>query len=324
MKFVIDMMGGDNGTSATVPAVRQFKQKHPNIQLIVVGKENELNSLKDIATIIHADDIIPMEAGPMEVMRARKSSMYLAIQAYQEHNADAIISSGSTGGFLSIATLKIKMIEGIERAALVAPFPTLIRNKFVTILDIGANAENNAHHLTQFALMGRLYAEKVFGIENPTTYLLSNGSEPEKGSVIGKEAHHILVEEKFPNFKGNIEAKEALHGHADVIVCDGFAGNVLLKSIEGTAKVMSTLLKEAFKTNLLTKIGYLFTKKGVKDMRDRMDYKKVGGAMLLGINGVVVKAHGNSDVLTFFSALEVAYKMAANKMVEHIKESLKK
>lgn len=323
MKIVIDMMGSDAGSVVTVPAVRNFKQLHPEVVLFVVGKTEEISSLKDIATIVDARDVLQMEAGPMEFMRAKGSSMYLALETYLKEQADAVITAGSTGGILSGATLKLKLIPGVERAAILSPFPTKILGNYTVILDIGANIDNTPHHLSQFALIGRLYAQNVYGKENPTTYLLSNGTEPTKGSLLVKETHKLLMAEQFPNFKGNIEGKEVLSGDADVIVTDGYTGNVLLKSIEGTAKTMSGMLGDAFRKNLFTKIGYLFAKSGLKDMKARMDYKNTGGAMLAGINGLVIKAHGNSDVKGFTSALQVAYKMADKRVVERLREGFK-
>ncbi|HKM02716.1 MAG TPA: phosphate acyltransferase PlsX [Bacilli bacterium] len=320
MKIVIDMMGSDAGSIVTVPAVRNFKNSHPEVELFVVGKKEEIESLSDIATIVDAQDVIQMEAGPMEFMRGKTTSMHVALNVYIKEAADAIISAGSTGAILSGATLKLKLIPGVERAAILSPFPTIKKDNYVVILDIGANNENNAKQLGQFALMGRLYAKNVYGKENPKTYLLSNGTEETKGSPLVKETHKLLIETKFPNFMGNIEGKQVLEGEADVVVCDGYTGNVLLKSVEGTAKMMTTLLKEAFKSNFSSKIGYLLSKGGIDEMRERLDYKNTGGALLAGINGVVIKAHGSSDVKGFTSALEVAFKMADKNVVELLRQ----
>lgn len=323
MKIVIDMMGSDAGSVVTVPAVRNFYKLHPDLELFVVGKKEEIDSLSDIATVIDARDIIQMEAGPMEFMRAKNSSMHVAFDTFVKEQADAYISAGSTGGVLSGATLKLKLIPGVERAAILSPFPTKIKGNYVVILDIGANIENNPLQLSQFALMGRLYAQNVYGKKDPKTYLLSNGTEPTKGSPLGKETHKLLVAQNFPNFKGNIEGKEVLSGEADVVVTDGYTGNVLLKSVEGTAKLMSSMLGDAFRKSAMTKIGYLFSKSGIKDLKERMDYKNTGGAMLAGINGLVIKAHGSSDVKGFTSALEVAYKMADKQVVALLREGFK-
>ena len=195
------------------------------------------------------------------------------------------------------------------------------KGKKVVILDIGANNENSPEELVQFAVMGELYSRYIFNVENPKIYLLSNGTEEGKGSPSGKQAYKLLKDN--PNFKGNIEARNALSGEADVVVCDGFTGNIFLKSSEGMAKMMAGMMKNMFKKNLWTKIGYLHVKGGVKEMTETMDYKSTGGAMLLGINGIVVKAHGNSDTYAFRCALNVAKNLVNENIVDKISEGLK-
>lgn len=319
--IVVDTLGGDNGSSPIIKAIKDFLKENPDIHIIAVGNENELSELKDLCEIVHAPDIVPMEAGPLEVMRMKNSSLYVANKLMKDRNADAVISAGSTGGFLSCATLILKTAPGVKRAALVSPFPTKIKGKKVTILDIGANNENSPEELVQFAAMGSIYANSVFNIENPSIYLLSNGTEDGKGSPVSKAAFKLLKDN--PNFKGNMEARNALSGEADVIVCDGFTGNIFLKGCEGIAKMMSGMIKDAFKRNLWSKIGYLHVRKGIKEMTETMDYKSTGGAMLLGINGVVIKAHGNSDDYSFHCALNVAKKMVESKVCQNISERLK-
>lgn len=321
--IVVDMMGCDLGTKATVPGVINFLKKHNDVNIIAVGRKEELTELEGLCEIIDTPDVVPMDAGAFEVMRMRKSSMIVAINTMIERNAEAIVSAGSTGGFLTSATIKLKLIEGVERAALVSPFPTRIKGKKVTILDIGANNENTPKQLAQFAVLGSVYTKKLFGVDNPKVYLLSNGVEEEKGAPEVKAAHQLLKEINFPGFMGNIEAREALDGNADVIVTGGFAGNVFLKGVEGVASMMSSMVKSAFKRNFLSKIGYLFVRKGIQEMKDCMDYKSVGGAMLLGVNGVVVKGHGSSDAYSFGCTLDLAYRMAEAEIVKNMKEGLK-
>lgn len=320
MKIVVDMMGSDLGSVATVSGVIAFHKRHPEVELICVGKQEELNEIAAFATIIDARDVVPMTAGAMDVLRAKQSSLLLAINAVLDQKADAIVGAGSTGGFLSAATLKLKLLPGVERAAIVAPFPTKIKGKKVVVLDIGANNENTPDQIVQFALMGRLYSKSVFNVEQPKVFLLSNGAEDDKGSPEIKAAHKMLREQNFPGFVGNVEAREALDGNADVLVTGGFAGNIFLKSAEGVAKMMGGMIKKAFTRSLIAKIGYLFTRKGIKEMNETFDYKSTGGAMLLGINSVVVKAHGNSDGYSFSSALEVAYKMVESDIIAKMKE----
>ena len=320
----VDCMGSDNGAKATVGGIINFLKKNKDTKIVAVGRKEELKELESYpqVEIVDAPDVVPMTVSPLEVMRARKSSMYQAITLTKENGYDAVVSAGSTGGFLSCATMRLKLVEGIQRAALVTPFPTKNGNP-LTILDIGANNETTPEQLAQFALMGRIYSQNVFNKENPSVYLLSNGAEEEKGPSEVKAAHKLLKETNFPNFKGNIEAREALDGTCDVIVTGGFAGNVFLKGCEGTAKMMSELMKNAFKKNIFTMIGYLFANSGIKGMKKVMDYKSYGGAMLLGVNGVVVKAHGNSDDYSFGCAIGLAYKMAKSNLVNLLKEGVK-
>ena len=323
IKIVVDAMGGDNGSSIVVEAAKKFLADYKDVELTLVGKKEELSSLENSCRIIDARDIVPMEAGALEVMRLKNSSMMVAIRTLKEEGLDAVVSCGSTGGFLSAATINLKMIPGVKRAALVSPFPTKIKGKKVVMLDVGANNENSAEELYQFATMGKAYYQALFNEKEPKTYLLSNGAEAHKGSPLVKETHALLQSNNFPGFMGNIEARDVLNGEADLVVTDGFSGNVLLKGMEGVAKLMGGMIKDSFKKNLWTKLGYLHVRGGMKNMSETMDYKSTGGAMLLGINGVVVKAHGNSDAYSFKSALRVAKSMVDFDMVNKIKESLK-
>ena len=322
MKIAVDAMGGDNGSKPVVEAIKEFKKTYPNDEIVVFGKKEELEELKDICRIEDAPEVVPMTAGALEVIRMKNSSMCKAINTMKEENFDAVVSAGSTGGFLSAATIILKTIPGVKRSALVTAFPTKIKGKKVTILDVGANNENSPEELVQFAKMGKAYSEALFENKNPKTYLLSNGSESHKGSPLVKEAHKLLKESNFPGFMGNMEARDILNGDADIIVADGFSGNVLLKGMEGIAKMMSSMIKANFKKNLWTKLGYLYVRGGFKNMSETMDYKSVGGAMLLGINGVVVKAHGNSDAYSFKNAMRVAHQMVEFNVINKIKESL--
>lgn len=323
LKIIVDCMGGDNGPSPIVAAIKSFLADNKDVEVIAVGRKDELKELEGVCRIIDAPDIVPMTAGALDVLRLKNSSMMVALQTMKEEGIHAAISCGSTGGFLASATITLKMIPGIKRAALVTAIPSLEKGKFMTLLDCGANNENTAEELCQFAIMGRLYSQTVLENSDPKTYLLSNGSEDEKGLPEVKEANKLLREQNFPNFMGNIEGRDALlEPEIDVLVAGGYVGNIYLKGVEGTAKMMSSLLKGAFKTNFLTKIGYLFSRKGINAMSKQMDYKAVGGALLLGINGVVVKAHGNSDEKSFRSALNLARKLAAADVVNKIKEGI--
>lgn len=324
IKFAVDCMGSDNGPEVVVEAINEFLKEYKDVFIYACGDQEKLKSLQnnDRVKILHTTEVVPMECGAMQVMRMRDSSMMKVFSIYEQEGISAAVSAGSTGGFLSLATLKLKLIDGVERAALTSPFPT-VKNKPVVVLDIGASNENKASHLVQFAKMGRIYCQCVFGLEDPKTYLLSNGTEEKKGSPEGKIAYSLLKEMNFPSFMGNMEGREALSGDADVIVSEGYTGNVFLKTTEGVAKMMSGMIKTAFKRNIFSKIGYLFAKKGFDEMSKTMNYKSFGGAILLGVNGVVIKAHGNSDAYSFRMALNLAYRMASTGIVERLKEGFK-
>ena len=322
MRIAVDAMGGDNGSKPVVEAIKQFKKDYPKDEVIVFGKKEELEELSSLCRVVDAPEIVPMAAGALEVIRMKNSSMCKAINTMKEEGFDAIVSAGSTGGFLSAATIILKTIPGVKRSALVTAFPTKIKGKKVVVLDVGANNENSPEELVQFAYMGKAYNQALFKTEKPTTYLLSNGTESHKGSPLVKQTYELLKSHNFEGFKGNMEARDVLNGDADILVADGFSGNILLKGMEGMAKLMSKMIKDNFKKNLWTKLGYLHVRGGFKNMSETMDYKSVGGAMLLGINGVVVKAHGNSDAYSFKNAMRVAHEMVEYDVVNKIKESL--
>ncbi|MCQ2797674.1 MAG: phosphate acyltransferase PlsX [Bacilli bacterium] len=325
IKIIVDMMGSDNGSAATKEGVRRFKKNHPDCELVLVGKLDELADMEGYEKI-EANDTVGMCAGAMEVLRKKDASMVKAVKAAAdpEMHADGVISAGGTGAFLSAATLILKKVPGVKRPCLVTAFPKLIdEGGYVTILDCGSSNENTPEELQQFAFMGSVYAQAVYGIEKPVVKLVANGTEDGKGSPVGKEAFALLKDDPKVNFQGNVEGNQLLTGAVDVAVCDGFTGNVLLKTTEGVAKMMGKEIKKAFTRNIFSKIGYLLSKKGFAEFTTKMNPKKTGGALLLGVNGVAVKAHGNSDGESFESALNVAYKLACNKVVEKLQEGFK-
>lgn len=324
MKFVIDMMGGDCGIEATIGATKEFIKRHPNVELFLIGDLNALETFKDHENIhlVESKTVLKMDVDPLTALKEKDSSLMVAIETYLANNCDCLISAGSTGALLSAAIFKIKRIPGITRPCLITSFPTIKKNKKFVVCDLGANNSNTKEELLQFAIMGSIYYSIVYQEENPKVYLLSNGTEEEKGSPVSKEAYPLLKDCKSINFKGNIEARDPLYGDIDVLVSDGYTGNIFLKSVEGTAKVMSKMIKDAFKKNILTMIGYLFSKKGINEIKEKMDYKNVGGALLMGVNGVVIKAHGSSDVRSFLSALENGYKLVEVDIVNKFKKEL--
>lgn len=324
VKLAIDLMGSDKGCLELIQGVKEFLQAHDDVEFVCFGKKEEiegpLSEVSSHVSIVDCREVVPMECSPLQLLRLKDSSMVKAINTMKEENLDGVVSAGSTGGFLTGATLILKNIEGVKRAGLCAPFPTAKTGKQATILDIGASNENTADDLVDFMKMGRLYSQLILGVDSPACYLLSNGAEEGKGPDEVKEAYKMLKEQDFPGFKGNIEARYVLDGERDVIIASGFAGNVFLKSSEGMANMMNNMMKKAFKRSLKSKIGYLLARKGFDEMRETMNYKKTGGAIFLGVNGVVVKAHGNSDAYSFRYAIEVAYKMATVHIVDKIKE----
>ena len=322
VKIAVDVMGMDKGSKVAVEAITQFLNMYDDVEVVAFGKAEELKELEGKCKVVHCDDVMEMEDGALAILRKKQTSMIKAIDYTREHDFDGVISGGSTGAFLTASTIYLKLMEGVERAALLSPFPT-VKDKNVIVLDIGANSENTPEHLLEFAKMGRIFSKVFNNLEKPDIYLLSNGAEEKKGSELVKSAHKLIKESNLEGFKGNIEARYALSGDADVIVAGGFDGNILLKSCEGTAKAMASMLKTGFKKNIFTKIGYLFAKKGVDYVKDKMDYKKYGGAMLVGVNKVVVKAHGSSDEIAFFSALNVCYDLIKKDIITKMKEEMK-
>ena len=334
MKIILDAMGGDNAPQATVmgavAAAKDF-----GAQITLVGRENEIlqvlkdngvAQLPDDISIHHAEDVVDMHDDPAAVLRKRKdSSMVVGLKLLSQGEGDAFISAGSTGALLSGATLIVKRVKGIRRAAMGPCMPNKAGGKTV-LLDCGANAECTPDFLLQFGLIGSLYAKKNLGVENPRIGLLNIGTEDSKGTPLQKEAYALLTDahnKGLLNFIGNIEARDALLGEVDVVVCDGFSGNVLLKSIEGTAYFMGSLMKhKIFRRNVLSRIGYLFCKKGVDEVMKMMDYREIGGTEFLGIQKPVIKAHGSSDALAFRNAVRQAMDAAHNSIAADLEQNL--
>jgi glycerol-3-phosphate acyltransferase PlsX len=327
-------MGGDNAPLAPVMgAIDAAKDFGAQITLVGRGgdilnvlKENGIHDLPAGVTIADAEDVVDMHDDPANVCRKKKnSSMVVGLRMLSEDQGDAFISAGSTGALLSGATLIVKRVKGIRRAAMGPCMPNKAGGKTV-LLDCGANAECTPEFLLQFGIIGTLYARKNLGITNPKVGLLNIGSEDSKGTPLQKEAHALLTDahnKGLLNFIGNIEGRDVLLGGVDVVVCDGFSGNVLLKSIEGTAMFMGSLMKhKIFKRNFLSMIGYLFCKKGVDDVMKMMDYREIGGTQFLGIKKPVIKAHGSSDRLAFRNAVRQAMDAADHNIAEELEQSL--
>ena len=334
MKIILDAMGGDNAPLAPVMGALQAA-KDFGAHIILVGKGEEIlqvmnrqgiDTLPDGVEIVHADGIVDVHDDPTAAVRKHKdSSMMIALKMLSDGEGDAVISAGSTGALLSGATLIVKRVKGIRRAAMGPVVPNKAGGKTV-ILDCGANAECTPEFLLQFGVVGSLYAKKYLGVENPKVGLLNIGAEDTKGTPLQKEAYALLTqagERGLINFVGNTEARDVPLGAVDVVVCDGFAGNVLLKSIEGTAMFMGSLMKhKIFKRSLLSKIGYLFCKKGVDEVMGMLDYRTIGGTQFLGIRKPVIKAHGSSDALAFRNAVKQAMEAANADFSAELEQSL--
>ncbi len=333
MKIILDAMGGDNAPEAPVlGAIDAAKTFGAEITLVGRGeailevmKKHGIDTLPEGMEIANADDVVDMHDDPANVVRHRKnSSMVIGLKMLSEDQGDAFISAGSTGALLSGATLIVKRVRGIRRAAMAPSMPNKAGGKTV-IVDCGANAECTPEFLLQFGMVGSIYAKKVFGVEQPRVGLLNIGTEDTKGTDLQKQAYALLMqahEGGILNFVGNIEARDVMLGAVDVVVCDGFSGNVLLKSIEGTAMFMGSKLKHMFKKNLLTKLGYLCVHSGMKDLMKLLDYREIGGTQFLGIRKPVIKAHGSSDALAFRNAVLQAMQAVEGDITPELEQAL--
>ena len=334
MKIILDAMGGDHAPEAPVlGAIQAAKDFGAQITLVGRGQEiletmrkNGINDLPDGVEIANAEDVVDMHDDPATVLHKRKnSSMVVGLKMLADGQGDAFISAGSTGALLSGATLIVKRVKGIRRAAMGPCMPTKAGTK-VVICDCGANAECTPEFLLQFALVGSLYSKKNLGIENPRVGLLNIGSEDTKGTKLQIETYPLLKkagELGIINFVGNVEARGVPLGEVDVVVCDGFSGNVLIKSIEGTAMFMGSFIKRIFKKNVFTMISALACKSGITALVKLLDYREIGGTQFLGIKKPVIKAHGSSDALAFRNAVNQAMEAAKSNFSADIEEGLK-
>lgn len=297
MKIAVDAMGGDNAPKAIVEGVMLAKKEFPDIEFQLYGKEEEIKKFVVDETnikIIHTDEKINSDDEPVKAIRRKKqASMVLAAQAVKNGEADAIFSAGNTGALLAAGLFIVGRIQGIERPGLMSTLPVMGKDAGFDMLDLGANAENKPEHLLQYGILGSFYATHVRGLTKPRVGLLNNGTEETKGSELTKKAFELLQAETSINFIGNVEARELLNGAADVVVTDGFTGNAVLKSIEGTALNMMALLKNAIMdSGTKGKVGAFFLKDSLRSLKNEMDYSKYGGAVLFGLKAPVVKTHG--------------------------------
>ncbi|MFT8709648.1 MAG: phosphate acyltransferase PlsX [Sporolactobacillus sp.] len=309
MKLAIDAMGGDHAPQAIVEGVVRAAQTFPDLSFVLVGDKEKLEPLVDgqlNITILHTTEKIEGTDAPVQAVRRKKqASMVLAVQEVREGRCSAAISAGNTGALMASGLFGVGRIKGIDRPALAPTLPTIDENRGFLFLDVGANAECHPENLLQYAMMGSIYAEKVWHRPQPKIGLLNIGTEPGKGNDLTKKAFQLLTEAPI-NFVGNVESRELLQGVADVVVADGFSGNLVLKSIEGTAMSLMGLLKQTLSSSLYTKVltGLMYGK--LKSLKTRMDYSLYGGALLFGLSAPIIKVHGAAKGDAVFTAIKQA------------------
>lgn len=317
MRIAIDAMGGDHAPAEIVKGARQALAANPELELALVGDEaailNCWPEAKDTERvwIEPAGEVIGMNEHPAMAYRKKKdASITVATKLVKAGEAAAVVSAGSTGAQMVAALFGLGRIKGVDRPAIGSFMPTLKGPRFM--LDIGANTDSDPENLLQFAWMGRIYARHALGIENPGVWLLSNGAEAEKGDERTQKAHQLLAESAGLNFRGNVEGRDILKGEADIIVTDGFAGNVALKTMEGTGEAMFALMKEAFLSNTRSKLGAGLLKPALRELKKKLDYEEYGGAPLLGVKGISIVCHGSSRARAIQVAIEKAAEWAAS------------
>ncbi|EGT3653151.1 TPA: phosphate acyltransferase PlsX [Clostridioides difficile] len=329
MKIVIDGMGGDNAPKSNVEgAVNAIKEYQ--VDLIITGDkdllEKEFSNYefdRNKLEIVHTTEIIENEDKPVKAIRSKKdSSMVVALNLVKEGKADAIISAGNTGALLAGGLFVVGRIKGIDRPCLCSAIPNVKRG-MTLIADCGANADCKPKNLVEFAAMSNIYSRKVLGLENPKVALANVGLEEGKGNDLVKRSYEEIKKLDL-NFIGNVEAREVINAYTDIIICDGFTGNILLKSAEGVALSVMSLIKETFMASTKSKIGALLIKDDLRKLKSFIDYSEYGGAPLLGLNGGVIKAHGSSDAKAIKNAINQGIKFSNGKVVEDINQFISK
>lgn len=324
MKVVVDGMGGDNSPQAIVEGC-VLAQKEYGVDIIITGPkeviEAELSKYeynKQCISVVDAREVISTNEAPVKALKTKKdSSLVKALEMVKSGEADAIVSAGSTGAFLAGCTLIVKRIKGISRPALAPVMPG--KNGPFMIIDVGANADCKPQYLTQFAHMGKVYFENVLHVNNPTVGLVNIGEEEEKGNELTKAAHKLLKEENNLNFIGNIEPREIPKGEVNILVCDGFVGNTVLKMYEGVAETILNELKAEIMSGFVSKVGGVLLKPVFKRFKKHYDYKEYGGAAFLGVNGICIKAHGSSDARAFKNAIKLSKTYYDTEVLEKVK-----
>jgi phosphate acyltransferase len=324
--IALDAMGGDHGPSVVIPAAAITAIRHPEARFLLVGDsvriDPELRAQPALAAksqVVHTDIAVAMDEKPSQALRKGrwKSSMWLALEAVRDGRADAAVSAGNTGALMAMAKFCLKTIPGIDRPAIAAIWPTIEAECIV--LDVGANVGADARQLAEFALMGAAMARALFGMEKPSVGLLNIGVEEVKGLDEIKKAAAVLKEAPLPiRYKGFIEGDDVGRGAVDVVVTDGFTGNIALKTAEGTAKQIGEYLRAAMGRSLLARIGAVLAQGAFRALKDKMDPRQLNGGIFLGLNGIAVKSHGGTDATGFASAIDLAYDMASNGVVKRL------
>ncbi|MFT3742577.1 MAG: phosphate acyltransferase PlsX [Gammaproteobacteria bacterium] len=327
----IDAMGGDFGPEVTIPAALRVLATHPDLKLIVVGDQPVLQQVyashsalhTDRLVFQHASEQVGMDESPSQALRLKKdSSMRVALNLVKSGLAQACVSAGNTGALMVTARFVLKTLPGIDRPAIITSFPTIKPDKEVWIVDLGANVDSQAEHLFQFAVMGSVLVSLVRNIERPTIALLNIGEEEIKGNEQVKQTAQLLAESPAINYYGYIEGNDLFSGLADVVVCDGFVGNVTLKAVEGVAKLMSNFAKTEFKRNLYTQFVALLALPILNRLKKRADPGRRNGACLIGLQGIVIKSHGSADVAAFANAIEQALVQAQSDIPRKISQEV--
>jgi len=331
VRIALDAMGGDQGAAVVVPGAELSLSRHPDTEFLLFGDGSVIepllaphSRLREAARVVHTDVAIKMEDKPSQALRKGrwKSSMWLAIDAVKKGEADVAVSAGNTGALMAMAKFELKTLAEIERPAIAAIWPTLKGESIV--LDLGASIGADAAHLVNLAAMGSAMASVLFGIERPTVGLLNIGVEEVKGLEEVREAGQILREGNWPQFRyaGFVEGDDIGKGTVDVVVTDGFAGNIALKAAEGTARQLAAFLKQELSRTLATKLGYLLARRAFRALSDKMDPRKANGGVFLGLNGIVIKSHGGTDAEGFAYAVDLGYDMVRDDLLQKIGAAL--
>lgn len=322
VKIAVDMMGGDDAPGIVLDAVKKAVEDFKDLEIILFGDESQYNLRHERIEFRHCTEKIEMEDEPVRAIKRKKdSSMVKMAEAVKSGEADGCVSAGNTGALMSAGLFIVGRIKGVARPALVVTLPTTDGKGFV-FLDVGANADAKAEHLLQYAQLGNIYAQKIRGIQNPSVSLLNIGTEAAKGNSLTKKAYDLFEKNQSFNFTGNIEAKTLMDGNVDVVVTDGYTGNMVLKNLEGTAKSIGKMLKETIMSSFKNKLAGAVLKKDLETFAKKMDYSEYGGSVLLGLDGTVVKAHGSSNAKAFYSAIKQAKIAGEENIVQIMKDTV--